>query len=117
MPLLNFVVLYQHDWEVFTTQPNNYNRIFCKNSWRLLLLTIFRESSIYFWQGPKYKSDFVEQKQSSRGVLWKKVFLKILKSSQENICTGASFLIKLQASRIPILQNIFERLLVAEVLQ
>ena len=30
------------------------------------------------------------------GVLWKKVFLKILQNSQENTCVGVSFLIKLQ---------------------
>ena len=28
-------------------------------------------------------------------VLWKKVFLKILQNSQENICVGVSFFIKL----------------------
>ena len=37
------------------------------------------------------------QKQSSRGVLSKKVFLKISQNSQENTCARVSFLIKLQA--------------------
>ena len=31
------------------------------------------------------------------GVLYKKVFLKILQNSQENMCTRVSLLIKLQA--------------------
>ena len=43
------------------------------------------------------KKDF--QKQSSRGVLQKKVFLEISRNSQENTCAGVSFLIKFQASR------------------
>ena len=34
----------------------------------------------------------------ARGVLWKKVFLKLSKNSQENTCARVSFLIKLQAS-------------------
>ena len=35
---------------------------------------------------------------TTRGVLWKKVFLNVLQNSQENTCTRVSFLIKLQAS-------------------
>ena len=38
------------------------------------------------------------QKQSSEGILLKKVFLEILQNSQENTCARVSFLIKLQAS-------------------
>ena len=34
---------------------------------------------------------------ATEGVLWKKMFLKILQNSQENICARVSFLIKLQA--------------------
>ena len=37
------------------------------------------------------------QKQSSRGVLLKKMFFEISKNSQENACARVSFLIKLQA--------------------
>ena len=37
------------------------------------------------------------QKQSSGGVLQKKVFLEISQNSQENTCARASFLIKLQS--------------------
>ena len=39
----------------------------------------------------------VLQNQSFRGVLEKKVFLKISQNSQENTCARVSFLIKLQA--------------------
>ena len=38
------------------------------------------------------------QKQSSEGILLKKVFLEILQNSQENTCARVFFLIKLQAS-------------------
>ena len=34
---------------------------------------------------------------TTRGVLWKKVFLEILQNSQESTCVRVSFLIKLQA--------------------
>ena len=34
---------------------------------------------------------------ATRGVLWKKVLLKISQNLQENTCARASFLIKLQA--------------------
>ena len=37
------------------------------------------------------------QKQSSRSVLKKKVFVEISQNSQENTCVRVSFLIKLQA--------------------
>ena len=37
-----------------------------------------------------------------RGVLYKRVFLKILQNSQENICARVSFLIKLQASSLQL---------------
>ena len=57
-----------------------------------------------------------------RGVLLKKVFLKISQNSQENTCARVSFLIKLQAYRCfpvsfakflrsPFLQNTSGRLL------
>ena len=36
------------------------------------------------------------QKQSLRGVLWKKVFLEISQNSQESTCARVPFLIKLQ---------------------
>ena len=39
---------------------------------------------------------------STRGVLWKKVFLEILQNSQANTCARASFLIKLQASGLQL---------------
>ena len=34
---------------------------------------------------------------ATEGVLWEKMFLKILQNSQENTCARVSFLIKLQA--------------------
>ena len=43
------------------------------------------------------------QKQSSRGVVYKKVFLEISQNSQENTCAEVSFLIKLQVSRLATL--------------
>ena len=39
---------------------------------------------------------------STRGVLWKKVFLEISQNSQANTCARASFLIKLQASGLQL---------------
>ena len=36
-------------------------------------------------------------KATTKGVLWKKVFLKISENSQENTCAIVSFLIKLHA--------------------
>ena len=47
---------------------------------------------------------------ATRGVLWKKVFLKISRNSQENTCTRASFLLKLQAC------NFIKRETLAQVL-
>ena len=44
---------------------------------------------------------------ATRGVLWKKVFLKISQNSQENTCARVSFLIKLQAWGHPISKNTF----------
>ena len=38
---------------------------------------------------------WVPTEAATRGVLWKKVFLKILQNSQENTCARVSFLIKL----------------------
>ena len=40
---------------------------------------------------------YLKQKQSSRGVLQEKLFLKISQNLQENTCARISFLIKLQA--------------------
>ena len=39
-------------------------------------------------------------KQSSEGILLKKVFLEILQNSQENTCARVSFLIKLQEQEL-----------------
>ena len=40
---------------------------------------------------------FITTEAPTRVVLWKKVFLEILQSSQENTCARVSFWIKLQA--------------------
>ena len=45
----------------------------------------------------KYSSYLENTEAATRGVLWKKVFLKISQNSQENSCVRVSFLIKLQA--------------------
>ena len=42
------------------------------------------------------------QKQSSRGVVYKKVFLQISQNSQENTCAGVSSLMNLQASGLQL---------------
>ena len=42
---------------------------------------------------------------AARGVLWKKVFLKISKNSQKNTCARVSFLIKLQAAPATLLKR------------
>ena len=53
---------------------------------------------------------------ATRGVLWKKVFLKVSQNSQENTCARVFFLIKLQATGLFsgvflwILRNLKERL-------
>ena len=39
------------------------------------------------------------------GILWKKVFLKILQNSRENTCASVSFLIKLQASGLQLYEK------------
>ena len=39
---------------------------------------------------------------STRGVLYKKEFLKISQNSQENICARASFLIRVQVSGLQL---------------
>ena len=39
---------------------------------------------------------------ATRGILWRKVFLKISQNSQENTCTRDSVLIKLQDSGLQI---------------
>ena len=43
-------------------------------------------------------TDLLVREAATVGVLWKKVFLEISQSSQENICARVSFLIKFQAS-------------------
>ena len=43
------------------------------------------------------ESSAFQRETTTRGVLWKKVFLEISKNSQENTCAKVSFLIKLQA--------------------
>ena len=45
-----------------------------------------------------YSVNHFRPEAASRGVLYKKMFLKILQNLQENICSGVSFLIKFQAS-------------------
>ena len=45
---------------------------------------------------------YYNQKQSSKGVLWKRMFLEISQNSQENTCARVSFLIKLQASGLQL---------------
>ena len=45
----------------------------------------------------KYSSYLENTEAATRGVLWKKVFLKISQNSQENSFVRVSFLIKLQA--------------------
>ena len=42
---------------------------------------------------------------ATRGVLYKKVFLKILQNSQENTCTRVSFFIKLQGLGLQLYQK------------
>ena len=44
---------------------------------------------------------------ATRGVLWKKLFLKISQNSQENTCTRVSFLIKLKASALRFIKSCF----------
>ena len=45
------------------------------------------------------------QEAATRGVLCKKVFLKILQHSQENTCARASLLIKLQAAPVTLFKK------------
>ena len=52
-----------------------------------------------------FYSDQVCYRSSHQKCSIKKLFLKILQYSQENICVGVSFLIKLQATRSPALLN------------
>ena len=42
---------------------------------------------------------------ATRGVLWKKLFLKISQNSQENTCARVSFLIKLKASALRFIKR------------
>ena len=42
---------------------------------------------------------------ATRGVLWRKVFLKIFQNLQENTFAGVSFLIKLQAWGLKLWRN------------
>ena len=53
--------------------------------------------------GPVAK--FKKTDATTRGVLYKKVFLKILQNSQENTCTRVSFFIKLQALGLQLYQK------------
>ena len=44
----------------------------------------------------------LDSEASTRGVLYKKEFLKISQNSQENICARASFLIRVQVSGLQL---------------
>ena len=46
---------------------------------------------------------------ATEGVLWEKMFLKILQNSQENTCARVSFLIKLQALLWNFQEHFFNR--------
>ena len=67
----------------------------------LLEKSIFNKAADYQWYQPwnclgKFLIISKRQRQSSGGVPYKKVFLKILQDSKENTCARVSFLIKLQ---------------------
>ena len=57
----------------------------------------YLQGLVDFWPSNNFDSPenqpFYVQKQSSGGVLYKKAFLEISQNSQENTCTGESFLI------------------------
>ena len=57
-----------------------------------------------------YSVNHFRPEAASRGVLYKKMFLKFLQNLQENICSRVSFLIKFQAVNfLWILQNFEKR--------
>ena len=66
-----------------------------KNICERLLLILWRRIEIT--QAKKIKINWNICRSSRPEVFYKKVFLKISQNSQENTCTRASFLIKLQA--------------------
>ena len=72
-------------------------RIYRMQSVNIALNHYSTNSSVMSIVGSVYvDTTYYVQKQSSRGVLWKKMFVEISQNSWENTCARVSFLIKLQ---------------------
>ena len=103
---VSFLILKKRLW--YKCFPVNFVKflrtpIFIEHLWCLLLVFLHihfsgktRRGVYSYARGLKTK-DFMFRSSHSE-VFYKKVFLKILQNSQENICVAASFLTKLQAS-------------------
>ena len=96
----------------------NWKGTFLCSSFCYFLTNFF----VYGFKGKVHKISLhisfnINSEAATRGVLWKKVFLKISQNLQKNTCVRSSFLIKLQAWRHRFFPVNFARFLRATFLQ
>ena len=87
-------------WNVFLKNTTTWKIKFSTSSLNLCAPNKHAQITVLEATKMKQKSsmnDGIHIETASRGVLWKKVFLDILKNSRENTCARVSFFIKLQA--------------------